>query len=77
MTDAEAIEICEAWFAYLALQSARAHRAGQLAAIMRRGTQAEKDEARRELQRGSVAPTVFDGGTLEPAVRHLVKRVSR
>jgi hypothetical protein len=66
---AEAIKICESWFAYIARQRAKAVEVQKLAAMARAGQQ---EEAQRRLRRLDSSPTVYDGSRLESAVRHLV-----
>ena len=66
---AEALAVCDDWFAYLERQRARSVEIQRLAALAR----TEPDEAKRRLRAIDMASvTVFDGGRLEPAVRHLV-----
>ena len=71
MKVAEAIEICEGWFAYLERQKQKAARVAELAAMSRNGQQAEAQRLLRQMDATSL--TVYDGGRLEPAVRLLVK----
>ena len=73
MTDDEAIEICESWFAYLARQAEKTKTLQQAAGLARRG---EVQAARRLKNSVDRQPKVFDGARLEPAVRHLVSVVS-
>lgn len=69
MKQAEAISVCEDWFAHIDRQRARAVEMQQLAVLAR--TEPEKAQRRlRQLDMQSVV--VFDGGRLEPAVRALV-----
>jgi len=73
MTDAEAIEICEGWFTYLDRQKQKAVEVQNLAAMARAG---QGEEARHRLRQiDNRAPVVYDGARLEPAVRHLLKRL--
>ncbi len=73
MGDDEAISICRRWLAYLDEQKAKSQRLQELSAQARQGpSQAAK--AQRELRQIDRQPRVFDGATLEPAIRHLVKR---
>ena len=74
MTDSEAIEICDGWFAYLQRQREKTIKLQELAALARKGS-AGSDEARRKMQEIDRSPTVYDGARLEPAVRHLVATV--
>jgi hypothetical protein len=71
MKPAEAIEICEQWFAYIERQKQHAVEMQKLAAMARAGQQEEAQRRLRQLDTTSV--TVYDGGRLEPAVRALVK----
>ena len=73
MTDDEAIEICESWFAHLARQAEKTKTLQQAAGLARRG---EVQAARRLKNSVDRQPRVFDGARLEPAVRHLVSVVS-
>lgn len=66
----EAIDICERWFAHIEYQKQRSIEIQKLATMARNG---QGDEARRRLAQIDRAPVVYDGATLEPAVRHLVK----
>jgi hypothetical protein len=66
----EAIEICEQWFAYIERQKQRAIKMQELATMARNGQQ---EEAQRRMRQMDRSVTVYDGATLEPAVRHLVK----
>lgn len=71
MKTEEAIEICNGWFAYIERQKQKSIEVQKLAAMARNGQQ---DEAQRRLrQLDTTSLTVYDGGRLEPAVRHLVK----
>lgn len=70
MKTAEAIEICEGWFACIERQRQKSIEVQKLAAMARNGQQAE---AQRRLRQIDSSPTVYDGARLEPAVRHLVK----
>lgn len=70
MKTIDAIEICEQWFAYIERQKQRAAEMQKLAAMARAGQQ---EEAQRRLRQMDNSPTVYDGGRLEPAVRHLLK----
>ncbi len=72
MKTPEAVEICERWFAYLDRQRTRAVEIQKLAAMVRAGRQ---EEAQRRLRVLDSAPTIYDAGNLEAAVRHLVKLV--
>jgi hypothetical protein len=73
MDNAEAIAICQEWFAYLDRQEQKTKRLQELAALARTGPEGHA-EAKRELARiDRQAPTVYDGGRLLPAVKHLVK----
>lgn len=72
MKTEKALEICRQWFAHIErqrLNSLELQRAAQLA---RQGNQAE---ARRIKSRIDLAPRVFDGACLRPAVEHLVSLV--
>lgn len=66
----EAIDICERWFAYIERQKQRAIEMQKLATMARNG---EQEEAQRRMRQMDRSPTVYDGATLEPAVRYLVK----
>jgi len=66
----EAIEICEAWFAYIERQRQRSIEFQKLATMARNGQQ---EEAQRRMRQIDNTPTVYDGARLEPAVRHLVR----
>jgi len=71
MKTSEAIEICQGWFAYIERQQQRATEMQRLAALARSG---QPEEAQRRLrQMDTCSVTVYDGGRLELAVRHLVK----
>lgn len=70
MTDAEAIEICEGWFAYIERQRQKSAEVQKLATMARNGQQ---KEAQRRLRQLDNDVTVYDGSRLEPAVRALVK----
>lgn len=71
MKTPEAIEICERWFDYIEAQRQRAVEMQKLAAMARAGQQEEAQRRLRQMDTSSA--TVYDGGRLEPAVRHLVK----
>ena len=73
MDDAEAVEICQKWFSHLGRQREESQILMQAAAAARAGRHEEARSLKRQVDS---KPRVFDGGTLEPAVRHLVKRVS-
>lgn len=75
MKTPEAIEICEHWFAYLERQRQKAAEIAKLAAMARAGQQEEAQRRLRQIDTQSV--TVYDGGRLEPAVRHLLKELRR
>lgn len=70
MKTAEAIAICEGWFAYIERQKELAVEMQKLAAMARAGQQ---EEAQRRLRQMDNSVTVYDGVRLEPAVRALVK----
>lgn len=70
----EAIEICEAWFAYIERQRQRSIEFQKLATMARNGQQEEAQRRMRQIDR---TPTVYDVGRLEPAVRHLVKLAAK
>lgn len=70
----EAIEICRAWFAHNDRQRAKTKRLAELAALARTGPEGH-EKARKELAQIDRAPTVYDGGRLEPAVRQLLKHI--
>lgn len=70
MKTTEALEICDGWFAYIERQKQKAIYMQKLATMARNGQQEEAQRLKRQVD-SSV--TVYDGGTLEPAVRHLVK----
>lgn len=72
MKTADAIAICEEWFAYLERQKLRSIEVQSLAALARTGVDGQKEAARR-LRQIDTSITVYDGGRLEPAVRTLVK----
>lgn len=66
---ADAISVCEDWFAYIERQRERSVELQRLATLAR----TEPVEAQRRLrQLDAKSLTVFDGGRLEPAVRALV-----
>lgn len=70
MKAADAIEICEGWFAYIERQKQWSAQMQRLATLAR--TQPElAQRGLRQLDNCSV--TVYDGARLEPAVRLLVK----
>lgn len=73
MTDDEAINICERWFRYLDGQREKTLTLQRAASLARAG---QVDEARRITNQVDRQPRVFDGATLEPAVRHLIQRVT-
>ena len=73
MKTAEAIEICERWFAHLERQKARSVQLQKLASLARQGPEQAKEARRRLRQLDTSSVTVFDGGYLRPAVQHLVK----
>lgn len=75
MKTEEAIEICNGWFAYIERQKQKSIEVQKLAAMARNGQQEEAQRRLRQLDTTSL--TVYDGGRLEPAVRHLVKLASR
>ena len=75
MSDDEAVEVCEKWFAHLERQRQKTKRLQELAAMARQGPE-QQAQAQRELGRIDRQPVVFDGAYLEPAVRHLVKRIA-
>ena len=70
MTNDEAIDICERWFAHIEDQRKRSVEMQKLATMARNG---QGEEARRRMAQIDRTPRVYDGATLEPAVRHLVK----
>ena len=72
----EAIDVCERWFAHLERQEAKTHEMQLLAALARSGPegQAEARKRMRIIDRSTV--TVFDGATLLPAVKTLIKAVN-
>lgn len=70
MTNDEAIDICDRWFAHIEHQKQRSIEIQKLATMARNG---QGEEARRRLAQIDRAPVVYDGATLEPAVRFLVK----
>ena len=70
MTPAEAVEVCQRWFAHNEAERARSVEMQRLSAMARNG---QADEARRLMAQLDRAPRVFDGATLEPAVRTLVR----
>lgn len=72
MKTAEALEICDSWFAYLERQKQKAIRVQELSAMALRG---QPEEAQRLLRQLDKSVTVYDGATLLPAVKHLVKLV--
>ena len=72
MTDDEAIRICERWFTHLANQQEKSITLQKAASLARQG---KIEEARRLKNSVDRQPKVFDGATLEPAVRHLVERI--
>ena len=72
MNTQQAIEICESWFAYNDRQREKTKRLAELAALARTGPEGQA-KARRELAQIDRAPVVYDGGRLEPAVKHLLK----
>lgn len=74
MKVAEAIEVCEAWFAHNEADRARAVEMQRLASMARSG---QGDEARRLMAQIDRSPRVFDGSRLEPAVRTLIGAVQR
>ena len=69
MTTDEAIAVCEQWFAHLERQREHTLILQRAAALARSGDQVG---ALRLKSQVDSAPRVFDGGYLEPAVRHLV-----
>lgn len=71
MKTAEALEICEGWFAYIERQRLKSIEMQKLATMARNGQQDEAQKRLRQMDATSV--TVYDGARLEPAVRHLVK----
>ena len=73
MTNLEAIEICERWFRHLENQRQKSLVLQKAAALARQGNQAEARRLKNSVDR---QPKVFDGATLEPAVRHLCKALS-
>jgi hypothetical protein len=70
----EAVRICQEWFAYIERQRVKSVEMQQLAAMARAGQQ---EEAQRRLRQIDNSPTVYDGGRLEPAVKHLVDLVTQ
>lgn len=70
MDTPEAIDICERWFDHIEQQRLRSIEMQKLATMARNG---QGDEARRRMAQIDRTPRVYDGATLEPAVRHLVK----
>lgn len=66
----EALEICERWFAHIESQRLRSIEMQKLATMARNG---QGEEARKRMAQIDRTPRVYDGATLEPAVRHLVK----
>jgi len=65
----EAVRICQEWFAYIERQRQKSIEMQKLAAMARSGQQVE---AQRRLRQIDSDVTVYDGGRLEPAVKHLV-----
>lgn len=73
MTTKEALEVCDKWFAYLDRTRARSVEIQRLATDVRKGL-VGAEEAKRQLKQLDMSSvTVFDGGYLEPAVKHLYK----
>ena len=72
MKEAEAVKICEEWFAYIARQEEKTRKMQQLAAHARKGPSQAK-EAQRELRQLDRQPKVYDGARLQPAVKCLVE----
>lgn len=75
MNDDEALAICGEWIRYLERQKAKAEEMSRLATLARSGPEGAA-EAKRKLRQIDKQPTVYDGARLEPAVRHLMARVS-
>lgn len=69
MTDDEAFEICEGWFAHIQRQKAKARKMAELATMARNGQQ---EEAQRQMRQMDRQPKVYDGaqaGACRPASR--------
>lgn len=73
MKPADAIAICEEWFAYLARQRQKAIEVQRLAVLAR----TKPEEAQQELRRLDRSVTVYDGARLEPAVKELVRQARK
>jgi hypothetical protein len=59
------VEVIQNWFAHIERQKAKAKKLSSLAVLAR----TDAVSARRELAQIDKQPTVFDGSTLEPAVK--------
>lgn len=70
----EAVRICHEWFAYIERDRQKSVEIQRLASMARNG---QAEEARRLLRQIDNTPTVYDGGRLEPAVKHLVDLVAK
>lgn len=72
----EAVRICQEWFAYIERQRQKSVEVQRLAAMARAGQQEEAQRRLRQID-STTSLTVYDGGRLEPAVKHLVGLVEK
>ena len=73
MTYAEAIKICEQWFAYIERQKQNTEKLQKAASLARKG---DKEGAKRLKNEVDNQPKIYDGETLLPAVKHLLQAQS-
>lgn len=74
MRMAEALDVCERWFAHNERARKRSVEMQRLATMARNG---QGEEARRLMAQLDRSPVVFDGAPLEDAVRVLVRAVTK
>jgi len=73
MTDDEAIDICNRWFRHLENQREKTLTLQRAARLAKSGAMQEARRIKNQVDR---QPRVFDGATLEPAVQHLIQRLT-
>ena len=73
MNTDKAIYEAQRWLGYLDAQGAKAKRLAELARLAK----TDHAEALRQKRQMDAAPTVYDGGNLEPAVRFLIAEIER
>ena len=73
MNTNEAIREAQRWLDYLDAQEAKAKKLAELARLAK----TDHAEALRQRRQMDAAPVVYDGGSLEPAVRFLIREIER